>query len=345
MTMSQQLDLRPGELVEVRAEAEILATLDDNGALEGLPFMPEMLKFCGRQFRVHKRADKTCDAVSAERGLSLFRSMERTVHLSLLRCDGAAHGGCQAGCLTFWKEAWLTRVSESGVGHSAGDAAGPGRNGAGAPLRDPTWLEARVHAGRGEGGEPLYRCQATELHNATCPLAFWAPKQYVNDICVNRVAVWRVVRGIVFPILSKFRARLTGKQFPHVAGLLKRTPSETLDLQPGEWVVVKSKEEIQATLDVNARNRGLTFENEMLPYCGKPYRVLRRVERVIKESTGRMKELTGVSIILEDVICASYYRRSCPRANLLYWREIWLRRATPDEIPDAAEAETVAAAP
>jgi hypothetical protein len=33
--------------------------------------------------------------------------MTDTVHLSDLRCDGSAHAGCQAGCLLFWKEAWL----------------------------------------------------------------------------------------------------------------------------------------------------------------------------------------------------------------------------------------------
>ena len=34
------LNLRAGDLVEVRSEREILATLDDTGALDALPFMP-----------------------------------------------------------------------------------------------------------------------------------------------------------------------------------------------------------------------------------------------------------------------------------------------------------------
>jgi hypothetical protein len=38
------LNLRVGELVEVRNAAEILATLDDKGELHALPFMPEMLQ-------------------------------------------------------------------------------------------------------------------------------------------------------------------------------------------------------------------------------------------------------------------------------------------------------------
>jgi hypothetical protein len=338
MNVVQQLDLRPGEFVEVKSEAEILATLDDDATLDGLPFMPEMLAYCGRRYRVHMRADKTCDAASAEQGLGLFRSMERTVHLSMLRCDGAAHGGCQAGCLMFWKESWLRRSSENG------ELASPPRrdaartvNGTVSTTRDRAWLEATTRRMSASEGETLYRCQATEIQKASCPLAFWAPKQYVRDVCVNRVPLTRVIRGLFFPIFSKILMRVSGRQFPDVSGTLTRTPVEVLDLQPGEWVVVKSKEEIRATLDKAGRNRGLTFENEMLPYCGKRFRVMRRVERIMEESTGRMKELGGASVILEDVICASYYRRFCPRSNLLYWREIWLRRAEPNAVREPAE--------
>jgi len=38
-----------------RSKHEILATLDKSGRLEGLPFMPQMLKYCGRSFKVRSR--------------------------------------------------------------------------------------------------------------------------------------------------------------------------------------------------------------------------------------------------------------------------------------------------
>src|ERR1700675_2894438 len=44
--------LRRGDVVEVRSEEEILRTLDPSGKLGALPFMPEMLRFCGKRFRV-----------------------------------------------------------------------------------------------------------------------------------------------------------------------------------------------------------------------------------------------------------------------------------------------------
>ena len=47
MSNQQVLGLKAGEWVQVRSKEEILATLDANGRLDEMPFMPEMLKFCG----------------------------------------------------------------------------------------------------------------------------------------------------------------------------------------------------------------------------------------------------------------------------------------------------------
>ena len=100
--------LRASNLVEVRTKEEILQTLDQDGRLDGMPFMPEMFSSCGKRFTVYKRAHKGCDTVFPIRS----RRFRNTVHLET-RCDGQAHGGCQASCLLYWKEAWLRRVEES----------------------------------------------------------------------------------------------------------------------------------------------------------------------------------------------------------------------------------------
>ena len=100
--------------MRVREASEIFATLDERGELDGLPFMPEMLKYCGRTFSVTQRADKTCA------GDGIVRRMHDAVHLTDVRCDGASHGGCQAACLMYWKEAWLERAGSTGAGASTG---------------------------------------------------------------------------------------------------------------------------------------------------------------------------------------------------------------------------------
>src|SRR5215475_6681727 len=100
--------LRPGDWVEVRSKEEILRSLDKNGRLEELPFMPQMFRYCGQRFRVYKRAHKSCDTIS---GKYFGRRLSDGIHLDL-RCDGQAYGGCQAACLIFWKEAWLKPIDE-----------------------------------------------------------------------------------------------------------------------------------------------------------------------------------------------------------------------------------------
>src|SRR2546421_2529002 len=105
------LVLRVGDVVEVRSQAEILATLDENGELESLPFMAEMLRYCGQRLTVYKIAHKTCDTLTR----SGMRKMENAVHLAGVRCDGGGHGGCQAARLIFWKHAWLNKVDKSGA--------------------------------------------------------------------------------------------------------------------------------------------------------------------------------------------------------------------------------------
>ena len=73
---------RRGDLVEVRSPGEILATLDATGALDGLPFMPEMAVMCGRRFTVERRAERVCDTVH----YSGTRRLADAVFLEQERC-------------------------------------------------------------------------------------------------------------------------------------------------------------------------------------------------------------------------------------------------------------------
>jgi hypothetical protein len=99
------LDLRSGDLVEVRSAAEIRATLDAEGRYRGLYFMPGMWAYCGRRLRVLHPVDRMMSEKTGE-----MRSLARTVMLEGVTCDGKAHGGCQRGCLVFWKDTWLRRA-------------------------------------------------------------------------------------------------------------------------------------------------------------------------------------------------------------------------------------------
>jgi len=358
-TKDATLPLLAGEWVEVRGEDEILATLDGNGELEGLPFMPEMLAFCGERLRVRARADKTCDTITGE---IVARRMRGTVHLEGVRCDGAAHGGCQADCLVYWKEAWLRRAGPAPlaplwrlVASGAAAVASPPNPGC---SRDR--VEAACIRG-GAGDETAWRCQITQLLEASSPLRWSEPGQYLRDWLSRNVSLafllkigllrslYRLVLGRGFRLkvrLYDALARLLGETpWPYHPGRVSgRTPTEKLDLRPGELVCVRSHEEILETLK-GMHNRGLSFAPEMVRYCGGTYRVRARVEKILDEKTGVMVPMKNDCIILEDVVCQSECsgrRLFCPRAIYPYWREIWLRRADSSASRPAIDSATSA---
>jgi hypothetical protein len=116
-----------------------------------------------------------------------------------------------------------------------------------------------------------------------------------------------------------------------LSGPRQQTVHESLNLQPGELVEVKSREEIQATLDAHGKHRGMAFVPEMGLYCGRRFRVARRVERMIQEGTGQMRQLRD-TVALESVTCMGLAQRRCPRGCFHLWRECWLKRV-PEESP------------
>jgi len=111
----------------------------------------------------------------------------------------------------------------------------------------------------------------------------------------------------------------------------------SLDLQSGEPVRVKSRAAVVATLDDQRSNRGLKICSEMTRCCGAPAEVRDRVDRVINERTGEMREirntvtiqnLRGKMMTTRDMECLCFGELGdCPRGELMYWREIWLERA------------------
>lgn len=316
--------LRAGSWVEVRSVGEILATLDDQGRLDALPFMPEMVQYCGRRFRVFKSAHKTCDTIERYKG----RSMTSAVHLEGLRCDGEAHGGCQARCLIFWKEAWLKPIPDPGLPEERPERAASREAAGGQSQGDP---EVLARAVRAPGPDERYVCQATELLRATAPLSWWDVRQYAKDLATGNV---RLGTFIVYLAIAAYNAVMRlhwrGRPYPYIRGLAAdKTETAVLDLRAGELVQVRSKAEIMRTLNMSQKNRGLWFDAEMVPYCGRTFRVLGRIERLVDEKTGKMLTLRNACIVLDGVVCSgclSSYRLFCPRSIYPYWREAWLRR-------------------
>jgi len=328
-----------GDWVEVRSKEEILRTLDESGKLEGMPFMPEMLDYCGKRFRVAKRAHKSCDTINPVS----TRHLPNSVLLDNLRCSGLAHDGCQAACSIFWKQAWLKPVE--------GTEAGSGSTGAQGQSSACTESDL-VKSTRqvSPDGRIKYKCQATDFPQYTTLIRSHNLDQLAEDMTSGNVSLAEFIRTMTFMVYERFTKPAVrplfrriydgfqrvwgGVPYPRMPGIHpdpKNAPVNTLDLQPGELVRVKPYEEILKTVGSNMMHRGMVFDAEMVPYCGSVFRVLSRVEHFIDERTGYMRTMKTPAVILENVWCRSHFslgRLFCPRAIYIWWREAWLERAT-----------------
>jgi hypothetical protein len=289
VTSADERPLRPGDVVEVRSAAEILATLDGDAALDRMPFMPEMVPHTRRRYRVTRRVDKICDTIAATGS----RRMHATVYLEDLRCDGSGHGGA------------------ANLGHLAQEGT------------------RTVREVRGDRSE-VWRCQATEAFNASETLKTSQLGQYWRELTNGNFGLLRftglAARGFFMEIADRVGLL---KPLPLRGPGSQSTPSEPLDLQPGDVVQVRRPSEIAATLDKHGLNRGLNFDREMLPYCGRTFRVKDRVTHIIDDKTGRMLNISKDCLILDGAVCSgerSAGRWFCPRQIHAYWREAWLRR-------------------
>jgi hypothetical protein len=176
---------------------------------------------------------------------------------------------------------------------------------------------------------------------ATTPLEWWDPRPYMMDLLSRNVRLRDFVRYVMIALFNVvMRLHWRGRPYPYIRGCAEgKTPFEGINLQPGELVQVRSKDEIMQTINSRQRNRGLWFDVEMVPFCGKTFPVLRRVEKIINEKTGVMISMPNDCIILEGVTCGGCLSRErlfCPRSIYPYWREIWLRRvnAAESRLPD-----------
>ncbi len=296
------MNLRPGEIVEVLHEREILATLDEEGTVEKLPFMRTMRAYCGKSFRVLRRADKMI-----VEGFGV-RCMRNTVILDKVRCDGDAQEGCQRACMILWKEMWLKRAGTAARANKvAREASGLGKSDA-----------------KRESHHSVLVCQSSGLMDASFHIPGWDVRRFMWNITSGVYRPSESV-GALFFSLSSIANNFLNRPGQRLFGVLRRTPEVSLNLKPGEVVRIKCKEAILRTLDQKGRNRGLEFTAEMEKYCGQTFRVLKRVNRMLSEATGKMRQIHN-TVLLEHVVCDGKAHGGCPRNCYCLLREIWLER-------------------
>jgi hypothetical protein len=97
-------------------------------------------------------------------------------------------------------------------------------------------------------------------------------------------------------------------------------------LQAGDWVRVRSLNEIEATFNHGKQVNGCAFMPEMAEYCGTKQMVLKPLKRFVDERDLRVKKASGI-ILLEGVMCQGAAEfGSCDRSCFYLWREEWLEK-------------------
>jgi hypothetical protein len=321
MPFADEHAYRAGDLVRVRSAREILATLDSRGTCDELPFMPEMLPYVGKTFRVSVAVQKICWYTPE----SCSRRMQSTVILDQLRCSGEGHSGCAAECRLYWKEAWLRPATPDDA--DADPEVEPDEIAELGRISYANTREIRTFDGI---DEEVYRCQYTDLVRASAPIGELEPSQYIGELRSRNIGVRRFVTVLLRAFWWRVSRRLLRRvpEMPKVAGS-ERIDGERLDLEVGELVEVRSLDEVGRTLNDQSRHRGLTWTQELTPRCGKRFRVRARVERLIDRETGRMIELKNDCIALDGVVCSGDRTPGawfCPADHYTLWREAWLRR-------------------
>jgi hypothetical protein len=264
--------------------------------------MPEMLSFCGGQFRISRRAFKTC----VDDGE--MRQLADTFLLEEVRCDGASHAGCARGCLIFWKTAWLKRPGE------------PAANGNCSNLSAAN-LSMLAHR------DGQFFCQSSEILKASDPLPWWDAKQYLWDLKYNRTPFGLFAQSLMIAVYNKVAAKLKWQSWRAVTGSANGRTNvfKPLNLRPGEMVRVRPLSEIKSTLDAEGKHQHLLFAPAMAGFCGQVLTGRDRVENIVLEATPKQRRIKD-TVLLDGATCDGVCHRLCPRQSLLFWRECWLER-------------------
>ena len=105
-------------------------------------------------------------------------------------------------------------------------------------------------------------------------------------------------------------------------------------LAPGDRVRVRTRAEIDSTLDAAGACDGMAFLDVVMErYCGRTFTVRRRIDRFFDERNWRMLKLRD-AVILDGSYCepaksAGVDWAGCDRSCFLFWKEAWLERVAP----------------
>ncbi len=172
-----------------------------------------------------------------------------------------------------------------------------------------------------------HQCQLRcwpQLSQGNAPVAPQPLRRHVKLFFKRRLspATKRKLKNQFDRLMSRFHD-ITPKP---IADAAPGVNTATAKLNAGDFVRVRSRAEIEATLNRWGELKGCAFMPDMAQYCHTCQRVLKPVERFLDERDYRVKKCNGL-VLLEGLICPGLegYGR-CDRACFYFWREEWLEK-------------------
>jgi hypothetical protein len=161
--------------------------------------------------------------------------------------------------------------------------------------------------------EPIDGCQMTSM-----------PKAFERMTLIDQLA--RIPRKIYWAVRRRIEHVLTIISRRLKRSSLKVNEVVAEEINAGDLVRVRSKEEIIATLNSWNEYKGCAFIDDMWDYCGTTQRVFKKVRNFVDERDYRTKRVKGL-VILENVYCqGTRVLGNCDRSCFFFWREEWLEK-------------------
>lgn len=92
----------------------------------------------------------------------------------------------------------------------------------------------------------------------------------------------------------------------------------------GDWVEIRSKEEILRSLDKKGQLEGMPFMPQMFHYCGQKFVVYKRAHKTC-DTVNPVRGRRVSNAVHLDLRCDGEAYGGCQAACLIFWKETWLR--------------------
>lgn len=203
------------------------------------------------------------------------------------------------------------------------------RHGSGESSQSADWHspggDRKVHPGFGDAcGEPLGPDALLPSHSPPARDGTRGPGQYPRLSKARMSTLSELFMMFARPG-SRRLARLFRPVFRRHA-VVEASNEAPPGLEPGDWVEVRSGDEILQSLGSRRMHRGLSFGGDMYEKCGRRMRACGKGDRLIEEGASRLRPVQD-AVILDTSVCDRYF--GCARGMPFLWREAWLKRAAP----------------